>query len=189
MIWELIAGVRRFDASIPACEPKALTFKLQRGTRFSHDKSSYNPAFRCHISAAGKVPVPIGYFLSIRADGGRFSGGGLFADTFKDATRQIKTYIFENAAELLRIVEAPDFRQAFCVDGTSLRNVPREYPADCAVSAYLKNKSGYIEDPFDAQRLEKTTAFVQYAAERFRLMKPFHDYLNRALQGFSLPTS
>lgn len=188
LIRELIAKLRSFDDSVPICEPKALTFKLQRDTRFSHDKSPYNPAFRCHISSAGKAPVPVGYFLSIRSGGQSFLGGGLFADMFRDATQLIRAYIYENADEFLRIVNAPDFRMEFRIDGTALKSVPKEYPADCAVAEYLKNKSWYIEYPFDAALTNDRAVFVRYAAEKYRLMKPFNDYLNCALAGFSLPT-
>ena len=42
LIWE----IGKFDSSILHNRPKDLTFKLVRDTRFSHDKSPYNPAFR-----------------------------------------------------------------------------------------------------------------------------------------------
>ena len=39
------------DASIPLADPRTLTFKLMRDTRFSQDKSPYNPAFRSRREA------------------------------------------------------------------------------------------------------------------------------------------
>ena len=66
IIQMLIFEIGKFDNSILHNNPKDLTFKLTRDTRFSHDKSPYNPTFRCHISSAGKLPVPTGYFLSIQ---------------------------------------------------------------------------------------------------------------------------
>lgn len=185
---ELIHEISKFDACVPRCDPRTLIFKLQRDTRFSHDKSPYNPAFRCHISPAGKAPVPVGYYLSIRPDEGSFLGGGLFADVFKDATQRIRTYIFENAEEFLNIVNAPDFRRRFQIKGTSLKNVPKEFPADCAAAEYLKHKSWYTEYLFDAERLDDRAAFTRFAAEIFMRMKPLNDFLNRALSGFALPT-
>ena len=44
-IGELIAAIREFDDSVPQNAPKDLTFKLVRDTRYSHDKSPYNPGF------------------------------------------------------------------------------------------------------------------------------------------------
>lgn len=187
LIQALIFEIGKFDSSILYNDPKDLTFKLVRDTRFSHDKSPYNPAFRCHISSAGKLPVPTGYFLSIRPNNQSFLGGGLFADMFKDATQKIRDYIFKNSDEFLSIVNNPNFSQVFKVMGTTLKNVPKEYPANCSVAEYLKYKSWYIEYVLPAYQFEDKTKFVTFAAEKYALMKPFNDFLNRALVGFSMP--
>ncbi len=60
LLQELIFRIGETDGSILHNNPKELTFKLVRDTRFSHDKSPYNPAFRAHISSKGKLPVPVG---------------------------------------------------------------------------------------------------------------------------------
>ena len=61
LIQELILRIGENDSSILGNIPKKLTFKLVRDTRFSRDKSPYNPCFRAHISSRGKLPVPVGY--------------------------------------------------------------------------------------------------------------------------------
>ena len=66
LLQRLILEIGKFDGSILHNVPKDLTFKLVRDTRFSHDKSPYNPAFRAHIAAEGKLPVPVGYYLMIK---------------------------------------------------------------------------------------------------------------------------
>ena len=53
LVQELIDGIGTFDESVLHNIPKELTFKLVRDTRFSHDKSPYNPSFRAHISSKG----------------------------------------------------------------------------------------------------------------------------------------
>lgn len=59
--------IGKFDSSILHHDPKDLTFKIVRDTRFSHDKSPYNPAFRAHISSKGEANfVPVGYYLMIK---------------------------------------------------------------------------------------------------------------------------
>lgn len=95
LIWE----IGKFDSSILHNRPKDLTFKLVRDTRFSHDKSPYNAAFRAHISPEGKLPVPVGYYLMIKPGGQSFLGGGLFADMFKDATKRVRDYLAGNGEE------------------------------------------------------------------------------------------
>ena len=93
LVQALILQIGEFDSSILGYAPKELTFKLVRDTRFSHDKSPYNPAFRAHISSMGKLPIPVGYYLMLKPGGQSFLGGGLFADMFKDATRMVRDYI------------------------------------------------------------------------------------------------
>ena len=80
LIQALIFSIGEFDPSVLHNAPQTLTFKLNRDTRFSHDKSPYNPAFRAHISSMGKLPVPVGYYLMIKPGEQSFLGGGLFAD-------------------------------------------------------------------------------------------------------------
>ena len=63
LLQTLMLEIGKFDSSILQSAPKDLTFKLVRDTRFSHDKSPYNPAFRAHISSKGKLPVPVGYYI------------------------------------------------------------------------------------------------------------------------------
>ena len=191
---EIIAGLMaelgKDDAGILNYQPKELSFKLMRDTRFSHDKSPYNPAFRCHISPAGKLPVPVGFFLFISPGDRSFLGGGLFADMFRDATAMVRDYIRSHGEELIDILESPQFKDSntsFEIKGTALKNVPKEYNQEHSMAQYLKNKSSYIEDNFKDEKLENPDAFIQYAAERFRLMAPFNAYLNQALKEFKMP--
>ena len=183
LIWE----IGKFDSSILHNRPKDLTFKLVRDTRFSHDKSPYNAAFRAHISPEGKLPVPVGYYLMIKPGGQSFLGGGLFADMFKDATKRVRDYLAGNGEEWERIIHAPEFEQYFTVQGTALKNVPAGYEKEHPQAQYLKYKSWYLEYPVKDEELGDGEAFLAKAAEIFRIMKPFNDYLNRALAGFQMP--
>lgn len=144
IIQMLIFEIGKFDNSILHNNPKDLTFKLTRDTRFSHDKSPYNPTFRCHISSAGKLPVPTGYFLSIQPRNRSFLGGGLFADMFKDATQKIRDYIFKNADEFLHIVNNPDFCNTFQVMGSTLKNVPSDKKKYFRCLYFIEKSSGKI---------------------------------------------
>ncbi len=184
----LILEIGKFDSSILHNNPKDLTFKLVRDTRFSHDKSPYKPAFRAHISSKGKLPVPVGYYLLIQPGDQSFLGGGLFADMFKDATTMIRDYISQNGGEWEKIIHAPEFEKYFTVQGTALKNVPAGYEKEHPQAEYLKYKSWYLEYPIKDEELSDGEAFLAKAADRFRIMKPFNDYLNRALTGFQMPS-
>ncbi len=188
LLQALIQQIGAFDGSILHNDPKDLTFKLVRDTRFSHDKSPYNPAFRAHISSRGKLPVPVGYYLMIKPGDQSFLGGGLFADMFKDATAMVRDYIAGNGKEWESLIREPEFEKYFTVQGTALKNVPAGYEKEHPQAEYLKFKSWYLEYPLKDAELEDAEAFAAKAVELFRIMKPFNDYLNKALASFEMPT-
>ena len=188
LIQALMLRIGEFDGSILGHAPKELTFKLVRDTRFSHDKSPYSPAFRAHISSMGKLPIPVCYYLMIKPGGQSFLGGGLFADMFKDATRMVRDHISEHGGEWEEIITTPSFQERFTVGGSALKNVPAGYEKEHPQAEYLKYKSWYLEYPIQDEELTDGDLFLAKAADIFRLMKPFNDYLNNALTGFKMPT-
>lgn len=186
-IQQLMLSIQEFDSTIPLFQPKELTFKLMRDTRFSHDKSPYNPCFRAHISSKGKLPIPVGYYIMLKPNNQSFLGGGLFADMFKDATTIIRDYIVDHSDEWTQVITDPTFTEHFTVGGTALKNVPRGYDAAHPHAEYLKNKSWYLEYPItDSQLLESN--FVDFAADIFKKMMPFNHFLNQALVDFKMPS-
>ena len=187
LLQALIMEIGKFDGSILHNNPKDLTFKIVRDTRFSHDKSPYNPAFRAHISAGGKLPVPVGYYLMIKPGGHSFLGGGLFADMFKDATAMVRDYIVKNGKEWETIIQDEAFKKYFTVQGASLKNVPVGYDKDHPQAEYLKLKSWYLEYPLSDDEVADAELFPSKAAQLFKAMKPFNDYLNKALVDFQMP--
>lgn len=187
LIEELIYEIGKTDSSILNNDPKGLTFKLVRDTRFSKDKSPYNPSFRAHIAAKGKLPIPVGYFLMLAPDNQSFLGGGLFADMFKDATERIRRYIAGHGEEWESIIHSPEFTKHFTVEGTALKNVPAGYDKEHAQAEYLKYKCWYLEYHLKDGQIAANTDFVKTAAEIFIAMKPFNDFLNKALEGFEMP--
>ena len=184
----LMMKIGKFDSSILHNNPKELTFKIVRDTRFSHDKSPYNPAFRAHISSKGKLPVPVGYYLMIKPGNQSFLGGGLFADMFKDATAMVRNYIAKNGEGWENILHNPEFEKYFTVQGTALKNVPAGYEKTHPQAEYLKFKSWYLEYPLKDEELKDAEVFSEKAAHIYQIMKPFNDYLNKALEGFQMPS-
>ena len=187
LVQELIYGIGTFDNSVLHNVPKELTFKLVRDTRFSHDKSPYNPSFRAHISSQGKLPIPVGYYIMLKPNGGTLLGGGLFADMFANATAMVRDYISAHPDEWNDIITDAAFNKYFTVKGTALKNVPAGYDKNNPQAEYLKFKSWYVEyfipdeDACDGEKL------IQTSLEVFKAMKPFNDYLNKALKEFKMP--
>lgn len=96
-------------------------------------------------------------------------------------------YIVQNGEEWEKIIQAPEFMKYFTVQGSALKNVPAGYEKEHPQAEYLKFKSWYLEYPIRDEELRDAEAFLTKATELFRIMKPFNDYLNRALAGFQMP--
>ncbi len=188
LIQNLIDGIGTFDNSVLDNIPKNLTFKLVRDTRFSHDKSPYNPSFRAHISSMGKLPIPVGYYIMIKPNGGTFLGGGLFADMFANATTMVRNYIADHSAEWNDIINNAEFKKYFVVKGSALKNVPAGYNKEHPQAEYLKFKSWYLEYFVSDEDVIDSENFLAKAVEIFKIMKPFNDFLNKALKDFTMPT-
>ncbi len=187
LVHELILRISEFDSSIPHLRAEDLIFRLNQDTRFGKDKSPYNPTFRAHISQKGKMPIPVGYYISIAPNNRSFLGGGLFTPMFKDATTMIRNYITEHGAEFENIITSADFTKYFTVRSEALKNVPTGYDVNHPQAEYLKNKSWYLEYPVSDHAISDTDRFVRDAIKIFALMQPFNDFLNCALKGFQMP--
>lgn len=187
VVQKCIEGVGVFEPSVLGHTAKELTFRLTRDTRFSKDKSPYNPAFRAHIGPKGKLPVPVGYYLFIQPGDRSFLGGGLFADMFSSATAMVRDALQNDPEAFERIVSAPAFAERFVVCGTKLKNVPRGMDKDHPLVEYLKHKSWYLEVPVSDKALLQED-FVENAVDTFGKMAPFNAFLNQALEGFEMPS-
>lgn len=186
LIQALINELAPDEPALAQYQPKELTFRLNRDTRFSADKSPYRTAFRAHISPGGRAPIPVGYYIQLAPDAS-FLGGGLFAAMFPEATTMVRDYITGHGQALEEILNAPDFAQAFTLQGEQLKRMPRGYEDYPQYAQYLKYKSWYLEYPLPDESLDDTEAFLALAVQKCRLMKPFNDYLNNALTGFTMP--
>jgi len=186
LVQTLIMRLAESDKSIAHLTAKDLIFRLNRDTRFSHDKSPYNPSFRAHISPGGRVPIPAGYYINV-APRNIFLGGGLFATQFPDATATVRDYIVDKGNELQDILETPKFSAHYSLMGEKLKNVPRGYPVDHPQAEYLKHKSWDVEYHLDDTVFENVDGFVDLAVKQFILMQPFNGFFNKALSGYKMP--
>lgn len=183
-IQDLIHRIAKFDPSVACLRAEDLTYRLNKDTRFSKNKTPYHTAFRAHISTAGKKPIPAGYYICI-SPSASFLGGGVFATQFPQATTLVRDYILQNAEEFQRIINTHEFAANFSIEGDKLKNVPRGYDKEHPLSEYMKHKSWNIEYHVSYQQLLEND--ISFIAQKFQLMKPFNDFLNEALKEFTLP--
>ncbi|WP_101722973.1 DUF2461 domain-containing protein [Eggerthella timonensis] len=187
LVRECIDDLAADEPALAALDPKSLVFRINRDTRFSDDKSPYNPSFRAHISPAGRAPVPVGYYLHL-APGRSFAGGGLFAPHFKDATCMMRDRIAADPQAFLAVVEEPAFAERFQFLGMPLKNVPKGYDPESPAADYLKCKCWSVEERLDDATVADDESCRRALRESFRVMRDFNAYVNEALEGFEMPT-
>jgi hypothetical protein len=106
---------------------------------------------------------------------------------FNDATKSIRDYLLKNANEFIKILETESFKNNFEVEGEKLKNVPKEYDKNHKLAEYVKNKSWYIEYKVKDTIFLKPEEFINTSVQMFKYVKPFNDYLNKALINFKMP--
>jgi hypothetical protein len=69
-----------------------------------------------------------------------------------------------------------------------LKNVPAGYDREHPQAEFLKLKSWYLEYSVMDDVVADGDLFLAEAVRLFQAMKPFNDFLNRALEGFEMPS-
>lgn len=182
----LIDNLAHIDKSIIDLKPKDLIFRLNRDTRFSKNLPPYKISFSAHISSAGRFPIPAGYFICIQPNNS-FVGGGVFATQFPQATSLIRDHLVNHSEEFLNIIQKKEFCDNFKVLGMKLKNVPKNYDKNHDLAEYLKHKSWNIEYPLSDKELTSSDKIIFEIIDKFKIMKDFNDFLNKALVDFEMP--
>ncbi|SDM52303.1 TIGR02453 family protein [Dendrosporobacter quercicolus] len=164
-----------------------MIFRLNRDIRFSSDKKPYNPAFRAHLSPWGKPFIPLGYYLCIRPGEQSFVAGGLYGSGWQEAANRVRDYIADHGNEFEKIVTGNAFTKYFTVLGEKLKRVPKGNDIDHPQAEYLKHKSWYAQSFIADKTVLTAERFYDIVIEKYRALKPFKDYLNKALECYQIP--
>ncbi len=176
----LISHLTPYDKSVAALIPQSCIFRINRDIRFSKDKSSYKTNMGAYFAPKGRNSGYAGYYLHIEPHDQSFIAGGLYQPTTAMLQR-IRQEIDYNAAELVQIIDAPEFKKLFgTLQGEKLKRPPQGYQADHPQVELLKMKS------FLAMRSvkDKTVAqpdFFPCVLEVFQAMVPLVQFLNTAI--------
>lgn len=100
----------------------------------------------------------------------------------------VRDYLISNGEEFLQIITDKSFTDRFFIEGDKLKNVPKVYDATLPISEYLKHKAWDVGCMISDEQFKDDKTIVSYMMEICCAMKPFNDYLNRALDGFVMPT-
>ena len=173
----VIGEIVKFDPIYKGLEAKSCIFRINRDTRFSHDKSVYKTNFGAFMVRGGKKNgdrFP-GYYFHIEP-GSSFAAGGAYVPP-TPWLNAIREKIEENADELIRVINNKEFKKYFgALDGEKLKTAPKGYPRDHPYIELLKMKSFLAYRSISDRELTSEGCF-DLVVSAFRAMKPLHDFL------------
>ena len=182
---KLIEAIGQFDPDIAHLSVKDCTYRIYRDTRFSADKSPYKTDVGVFLSKGGKKSMHAGYYFHVGTGSGEdyphchmiASGNYCYEPRVVKMLREDISFGWEDFKQDVLDVADPSFRVD--MDG-ALKRVPKEYPADAPYADFMRLKSfslvTYLDDDFILQ-----PNLVSRVVELFKTVKPFNDYINRAV--------
>lgn len=176
----LLKELSELEPELSTFKAKDCVFRQNRDIRFSANKNPYKTNFGAYFSPKGKKSSGPGYYVQVQP-GNSFLAGGIWmpeAETLKKIRKEIDF----SGAELEAIEKDSEFKKLFKgIDGEKLKTSPRDYEADHPYIEYLKLKSFTVSHPISDKAVE-TGTYLNFALDGFRKMKPFNDFLARAIE-------
>jgi uncharacterized protein (TIGR02453 family) len=177
---ELITALSKLDASVDAnLDAKKCVMRIYRDIRFSKDKTPYKTNFGIGRLTKSKTPET-GYYLQIEP-GRSFIAGGYWMPE-GDHIKAIRQEIDYNAADLVSIIDAPDFKKTFGEfrDQEKLKTLPKGYNADNEHIELLKLKSFIAYRDLKDKELMSSKA-AENIAELCARLQPLNVFLTNAI--------
>lgn len=176
----VLEKMKKIDPTLIDLEPKNCVFRINRDVRFSNNKEPYKTNFGASFSKGAKKINCAGYYFHLEP-GDCFIGGGFWMPEADDL-KKIRMEIDYNLDEFNRIIGDKAFRKRFPALSTEakLARPPKGYEADNPAIELLKLKSFTVFSALDDKEV-LDAQLVKKVIDHFSVMKPFVDFLNRAL--------
>ena len=183
LIGLLLDRLKQSDSSLSMVEVKSCAFRINRDIRFSKNKSPYKTHIAIGISPDGKKNEKASYYVHIE-DGACFVGGGIYCP-MPEQLIKIRKEIAFFYEDLNEIINQKKFKSAFQSvskeEGMFLKNPPKGYDKEHPAIELLKLKSFTAGTTFNFRDSLKPD-FVDKMVEQLQILKPFNDFLNRAIE-------
>lgn len=159
---------------------KECIFRLYRDIRFSKDKTPYKTNFGAVIKPGGRRSPSASFYIHLEP-GNCLMAGGMYKPS-AEVLRAIRQEIDYQPDEFLSILNDPSFMTRFgTLQGEKLKRAPKDYPPDDPNIEYLKHKDYLVMTKFSDGKLQEKN-FLDFIVESYHLLKPFNQFLNRALE-------
>lgn len=197
----MLQRVSAFDPSISHLQVKDCTYRFNRDTRFSPDKSPYKRHFGAYMAAHGKKALHGGYYIHVEPGECMLGAGGYWLPT--NILTSCRNEIMGNTEEWLRCVENKDFISTFGDTAHSalqpveagwpkgdkgfgierLKTRPAGFPRDYEHIEYLRMKDycAWVKVPdtfFDDEN------WMEKACRIFKTAKPMMDFINNVIDDY-----
>ncbi|AOW08042.1 DUF2461 domain-containing protein [Flavobacterium gilvum] len=182
LVGSLLDTLKPLDSSLEMMEVKNCVFRINRDIRFSKDKSPYKTNLGIWISPGSKHIEAPGYYLHIENEN-CFVGGGLYCpqpDQLQKIRKEIH-FFYDDLVEILNDKKFKSIYESLSRDENStLKNPPKGYDKEDPAIEFLKLKSFTAIQKFDT-KLATQKDFVSIIAEKMIALKPFNNFIDRAL--------
>ncbi|WP_118951334.1 DUF2461 domain-containing protein [Taibaiella helva] len=176
---DILEGLSAFEPLFRDIPAKQCMFRINRDIRFSEDKSPYKTNFGAHFTIGGKKSPHAGFYFHLEP-GSAFVGGGSWMPP-ADMLKNIRQEIDYDLAAFEKIIHQKDFKKLYPrIDGEQLKKAPQGYDPDNPAIEYLRYKSFTVGHPLSDKELSDKN-LARQTIQSFRTMKPFIDFLNRAV--------
>lgn len=180
---EIIRRLSKSDESIAHLQPKDCMFRINRDVRFSKNKSPYKTNMGVYFSKGGKKGIQAGYYFHIEP-GAAFVAGGLWMPMPQEL-KKVRQEIDYNLDDFEKILNSKTFKNTFGSldrsDEYTLSRPPKGYDDSNPAIEYLKMKSFIVTRKIKDEELSSKDV-VKNVVGYFEKMRPFIDFLNRAIE-------
>ena len=173
----LLSELNKHDVIETPSGKKSL-HRIYRDTRFSKEKTPYKTNWSGGFSRAGKERRG-GYYFHLEP-GNSFVAGGFWGPNPEDLKR-IREELAYDATPLRKILKSKSFKDTFgTLLGDQVKTSPKGFDVGNPAIDLLRYKQFLVKKSFsDKEVLDKH--FVKIAAQTFRGMRPFFDYMSEVL--------
>jgi len=180
VVGQLIASVGQFDDSVRLLEPKECIFRIYKDIRFSKNKEPYKTNMGAYLARGGRKSRFSGYYAHFEPNGSFVSGGIYMPEPA--VLNRVREDIDLYYDDLINITNSPSFQKFFPeLHGDKLKTTPKGYSKDNPAAEILKHKSLYVYRSLSNSQVD-SPSYIATATETFRVLKPFNDFLNRAIE-------
>jgi uncharacterized protein (TIGR02453 family) len=181
-VTRLIEGLGKIDPDIAPLEGKDCTYRIYRDIRFSGDKTPYKTHMGAYLNRGGKKMPTAGYYIHIEP-GRSMMGGGLWMP-MAPGLNKVRQEIDYNYPEWSKILGERRFKKYYS-DGLDqeekISRPPKGYDDTNPAIEFLKLKSFVVTHSLTDKDL-LGRSLTKETVNAFAAMKPFVDFLNRALE-------